>query len=72
MTTSQDPGTLGIYGFRNRADHTYDGLKVANRDGLITAPAVWDPLSRRGGKTIDSLVLCFRQATRRARSTESA
>ena len=31
MTTSQDPGTLGVYGFRNRADHSYDGLKIANR-----------------------------------------
>ena len=26
MSTSQDPGSLGVYGFRNRADHSYDGL----------------------------------------------
>ena len=29
MMTSKDPGTLGIYGFRNRKDHTYDGLEFA-------------------------------------------
>jgi predicted AlkP superfamily phosphohydrolase/phosphomutase len=45
MTTSQDPGTLGIYGFRNRADHSYDGLKIAGARS-ITAPAIWDHLAR--------------------------
>src|SRR3990172_854916 len=30
MTSSKDPGTLGIYGFRNRADYSYDGLTIAN------------------------------------------
>ncbi|HEX2294438.1 MAG TPA: alkaline phosphatase family protein, partial [Actinomycetota bacterium] len=29
MMTSKDPGTLGIYGFRNRKDNTYDGLSFA-------------------------------------------
>src|SRR5918992_356107 len=29
MMTSKDPGTLGIYGFRNRKDHTYEGLTFA-------------------------------------------
>ena len=24
MCTSQDPGSLGVYGFRNRIDHSYD------------------------------------------------
>src|ERR687891_409524 len=27
MVTSKDPGQLGIYGFRNRKDHTYEGLE---------------------------------------------
>ena len=27
---SRTPGDLGIYGFRNRADHSYDGLFIAN------------------------------------------
>ena len=26
MMTGKDPGTLGVYGFRNRRDHSYDGL----------------------------------------------
>ena len=29
MAASKDPGTLGIYGFRNRADHSYDKLSIA-------------------------------------------
>ncbi len=28
MATSQDPGSLGVYGFRNRNDHSYDGLGI--------------------------------------------
>jgi predicted AlkP superfamily phosphohydrolase/phosphomutase len=51
MTTSQDPGTLGIYGFRNRADHSYDGLKIATARS-ITAPAIWDHLAREGKRSI--------------------
>ena len=51
MTTSLDPGTLGIYGFRNRADHTYDGLKIATSRS-ITAPAIWDHLAREGKRSI--------------------
>ncbi len=30
MMTGKDPGTLGIYGFRNRRDHSYDGLAFAS------------------------------------------
>ena len=30
MATSQDPGSLGVYGFRNRVDHSYGGLRLAN------------------------------------------
>ena len=26
MMSSKDPGTLGFYGFRNRKDHSYDGM----------------------------------------------
>jgi predicted AlkP superfamily phosphohydrolase/phosphomutase len=51
MTTSQDPGTLGIYGFRNRADHSYDGLKIASARS-ITAPAIWDHIAREGKRSI--------------------
>jgi predicted AlkP superfamily phosphohydrolase/phosphomutase len=51
MTTSQDPGTLGIYGFRNRAGHSYDGLKIAGARS-ITAPAIWDHIAREGKRSI--------------------
>ena len=44
MMTSKDPGTLGIYGFRNRKDHTYDGLSFAT-SWAIKEPTVWDILS---------------------------
>src|SRR3989337_1143722 len=46
MMTSKDPGTLGIYGFRNRKDHTYDGLGFAT-SWAIKEPTVWDILSDR-------------------------
>jgi predicted AlkP superfamily phosphohydrolase/phosphomutase len=51
MTTSQDPGSLGIYGFRNRADHSYDKLALAN-SASIKALAIWDQLAREGKKSI--------------------
>ncbi|MDQ4142724.1 MAG: alkaline phosphatase family protein [Actinomycetota bacterium] len=47
MMTSKDPGTLGIYGFRNRKDHTYDGLTFAT-SWAIKEPTVWDILSENG------------------------
>src|SRR6478736_4146592 len=30
MMSSKTPGDLGVYGFRNRSDHSYDGLFIAN------------------------------------------
>lgn len=47
MMTSKDPGTLGIYGFRNRKDHTYDGLSFAT-SWAIKEKTVWDILSEAG------------------------
>jgi predicted AlkP superfamily phosphohydrolase/phosphomutase len=47
MMTSKDPGTLGIYGFRNRTDHSYDGLAFAT-SWAIKEPTVWDILSEAG------------------------
>jgi predicted AlkP superfamily phosphohydrolase/phosphomutase len=47
MMTSKDPGTLGIYGFRNRKDHTYDGLSFAT-SWAVKEDTVWDILSRHG------------------------
>jgi predicted AlkP superfamily phosphohydrolase/phosphomutase len=47
MMTSKDPGTLGIYGFRNRKDHTYEGLSFAT-SWAVKEDTVWDILSRHG------------------------
>jgi len=47
MSTSQDPGSLGVYGFRNRTNYSYDGLGVVNSQS-ITAPALWDYFGQDG------------------------
>jgi predicted AlkP superfamily phosphohydrolase/phosphomutase len=49
--SGRTPGQLGIYGFRNRKDTTYDGLSIATSD-KITAPQVWDELGRRGLRSL--------------------
>lgn len=51
MSTSQDPGSLGIYGFRNRTGHTYDKLGTVNSSS-ISAPAIWDYLGAAGKRSI--------------------
>jgi predicted AlkP superfamily phosphohydrolase/phosphomutase len=47
MMSSKDPGSLGIYGFRNRTDHTYKGLGFATGD-WVKEDRLWDILSARG------------------------
>ena len=47
MTSSKDPGQLGIYGFRNRADRSYDKMSIAN-GSAVKEDRVWDILSRAG------------------------
>jgi predicted AlkP superfamily phosphohydrolase/phosphomutase len=42
----QTPGQLGIYGFRNRKDNTYDGLSIATSEA-VKQPQVWDLLGSR-------------------------
>jgi predicted AlkP superfamily phosphohydrolase/phosphomutase len=51
MTTGRDPGTLGVYGFRNRRDYSYDGLSTATSLD-IREPRVWDVLGQTGRKAI--------------------
>jgi predicted AlkP superfamily phosphohydrolase/phosphomutase len=51
MTTSQDPGSLGVYGFRNRTDYSYEKLAFANSNS-IKSHAIWDQLAREGKKSI--------------------
>ncbi|NIN66770.1 MAG: sulfatase-like hydrolase/transferase [Anaerolineae bacterium] len=47
MMTGKDPGRLGFYGFRNRADHSYDRMRIANSKAVVE-DTVWDILSRDG------------------------
>ena len=47
MLTGRDPGELGIYGFRNRADHGYQSLTVADSRS-VRVDRVWDHLGRAG------------------------
>jgi predicted AlkP superfamily phosphohydrolase/phosphomutase len=51
MATSQDPGSLGVYGFRNRADHSYGKLATVN-SASITEPAIWDVLGAEGRRVV--------------------
>ena len=46
MMSSQDPGSLGIYGFRNRTDFSYGGLAFATSN-WVKADRLWDILSAR-------------------------
>src|SRR6202163_2667019 len=51
MATSQDPGSLGVYGFRNRTDYSYSGLGFVTSNSIQT-PAIWDQLATQGKKSI--------------------
>ena len=50
--TGKTPGQLGIYGFRNRKDNSYDGLSIATSLAVRDQPAVWDLLGRTGRKSL--------------------
>ena len=49
--TGTTPGQLGLYGFRNRKDTTYEGLSIAH-SGSIKTPAVWDALGAEGKRSV--------------------
>jgi len=51
MMTSKDPGRLGFYGFRNRVDRSYSKMGIVNSQ-MVREPAVWDLVSRAGGKVV--------------------
>lgn len=51
MMSSRDPGVLGFYGFRNRADHTYANMTVANSTS-VQEPRTWDYTSAAGKNTV--------------------
>jgi predicted AlkP superfamily phosphohydrolase/phosphomutase len=47
MATSQDPGSIGVYGFRNRTDHSYNGLGIVNSKSIQDL-TIWDQIAREG------------------------
>jgi len=49
--TGKTPGQLGIYGFRNRKDTTYEGLSIATSQA-VREPAVWDLLGEAGKRSL--------------------
>jgi predicted AlkP superfamily phosphohydrolase/phosphomutase len=51
MMSSKDPGTLGIYGFRNRSDYSYERMAFATGTS-VREPRVWDYLSQAGKQVI--------------------
>lgn len=53
MMSGRSPGELGVYGFRNRTDHSYDGLAIATSRS-IHVPRIWDLMGADGR---DSVVL---------------
>jgi predicted AlkP superfamily phosphohydrolase/phosphomutase len=51
MMSGRTPGELGVYGFRNRNDHSYDNLSIAN-SRAIKVPRLWDMLGSKGGESV--------------------
>ena len=51
MVTGKDPGVLGLYGFRNRRDHSYENLFIAN-SSKVHEKTVWDILGENGKRVI--------------------
>jgi predicted AlkP superfamily phosphohydrolase/phosphomutase len=51
MMSSKDPGTLGYYGFRNRADRSYEKMTTATALA-VKEPLLWDFLGRAGKRVV--------------------
>ena len=51
MLTGRDPGQLGFYGFRNRADYSYDRMRVADSTA-VGEPRLWDHVGQAGRPVI--------------------
>jgi predicted AlkP superfamily phosphohydrolase/phosphomutase len=51
MLTGRDPGQLGIYGFHNRADHSYTHMRIASSASIRERP-LWDMLGDHGKRSI--------------------
>lgn len=53
MLSGRDPGEIGIYGFRNRSDHSYDGRFIATQN-YVKVKRIWDYLTEA---ELDSVVI---------------
>lgn len=51
MVSGKDPGTLGLYGLRNRADYSYDRMTIATANA-VHEPRIWDLLTAVGKNSI--------------------
>ena len=51
MMTSRDPGELGIYGFRNRPDYSYNALAIANSHA-VEVPTLWELLGQAQKRSV--------------------
>jgi predicted AlkP superfamily phosphohydrolase/phosphomutase len=51
MMTSKSPGKLGVYGFRNRKNYSYDDMFYAN-SLAIKESTVWDILGKAGKNVV--------------------
>ncbi len=51
MASGRDPGVLGIYGFRTRADYSYDRLTIATATA-VQEPRVWELLGQAGKQVV--------------------
>ena len=51
LATSQDPGSLGLYGLRNRLDYSY-ALPALAAPSLAHGPAIWDQVAAAERKSI--------------------
>lgn len=51
MATSRDPGSIGVYGFRDRADRSYDKMAMVE-SRTVGELTLWDQVAREGKRTI--------------------
>jgi predicted AlkP superfamily phosphohydrolase/phosphomutase len=51
MMSGKDPGQLGVYGFHNRGDHSYDNYTVSFSTE-IKEPLIWDLISPGGKQSV--------------------
>ncbi len=51
MFSGRTPGDLGVYGMRNRSDHSYNGMAFATSK-VFRAPRLWDLLGAAGRESV--------------------